>query len=175
MYANITRTESTNIMANILKRNSSISYNSQKEVIHILETIMKQNYFKFEQKFYKQTDGLAMGAPTSTIILEVYIQNLEQKQIYPILVKHQLTEYFRYVDDILVIYDQTKTNIDQTLAYFNEQLPTIKFTIEKESQISINFVDLIINRSEKEIEFEIYGKPTQTHYNILLLLPSTRA
>jgi hypothetical protein len=56
MYTNIPRTESTNIIANILKRNSSISDNSQKEVIHILETTMEQNYFQFEKKFYKQTD-----------------------------------------------------------------------------------------------------------------------
>jgi hypothetical protein len=55
MYINIPRTEVTNIIANILKMNSSIN-NSRKEVIHILEIVMKQNYFQFKQKFYKQTD-----------------------------------------------------------------------------------------------------------------------
>jgi hypothetical protein len=73
MYTNIPRTEATNIIANILKINSSINDNSQKEVIHILEIVMEQNYFQFEQKFYKQTDGLAMEAPISAIILQVYI------------------------------------------------------------------------------------------------------
>jgi hypothetical protein len=42
-----------------------------------------------------------MGAPTSTIISEAYIQNLEHKQMYPVLVKHQIAGYFRYVDNIL--------------------------------------------------------------------------
>jgi hypothetical protein len=111
---------------------------------------MEQNYFQFEQKFYKQIDGLAMGAPTSAITSEAYIQNMEHKQIFPILIKHKITGYFRYVDDILIIYDQAKTNTDQTLGDFNEQ-PTIKFTIEKESHNSINFLDLTIHRNKKQI------------------------
>jgi hypothetical protein len=94
------RTEATSIIANILKINFSISDNSQKEVIHTLERIMEQNYFQSEEKFCNQTDGLAMGASISAKISEAYIQNLDRKQIYPILVKHQITEYFQYVDDI---------------------------------------------------------------------------
>jgi hypothetical protein len=52
-----------------------------------------------------------MGAPTSSVLAETYIQHMEHKQIYPILIKQQTMAYFRYVDDILMIYDQNKTNI----------------------------------------------------------------
>jgi hypothetical protein len=31
-----------------------------------------------------------MGAPTSAILAEAYIQNIEHKQIYPILIKHKI-------------------------------------------------------------------------------------
>jgi Tfp pilus assembly pilus retraction ATPase PilT len=81
MYTNIPRIEATDIITNTLKINSGINENSQKEIMHILKTIMEQNYFQFEQKYYKQTDGLAMGAPTSAVIAETYIQNMEHKQI----------------------------------------------------------------------------------------------
>jgi hypothetical protein len=50
-------------------------------MIHILESGIEQNYFKFELKYYKQTDGLAMGAPKSAILAEAYIQNVEHKSI----------------------------------------------------------------------------------------------
>jgi hypothetical protein len=80
MYINIPKTESINIIADILKRNSNTSHNNQNEIIHILKTIMEQNYFQFEQEFYTQTDGLAMGAPTSAIISEAYIQNIEHNK-----------------------------------------------------------------------------------------------
>jgi hypothetical protein len=33
---------------------------------------MEQNYFQFDQQYYKQSDGLAMGAPTSSILAEAY-------------------------------------------------------------------------------------------------------
>jgi hypothetical protein len=86
---------------------------------------------------------------------------MEHTQIYPILIK-QIIAYFRYVDDILIIYDQNKTSIDHTLEEFNKLQRTIKFTIEKEQQKSINFLDLLINRNEKKFQFSIYRKPTQT-------------
>jgi hypothetical protein len=70
MSTNIPRAESTNIIANTLKRNSNISDSNQKEIIHMLRTTTEQNYFQFKQKFYKQTDELAMGVPTSAITSE---------------------------------------------------------------------------------------------------------
>jgi hypothetical protein len=49
--------------------------------------MMEQNYFQFNEEYYKQTEGLAMGAPTSAILAEVYIQYIEHKKRYPILKK----------------------------------------------------------------------------------------
>jgi hypothetical protein len=87
---------------------------------------------------------------------------MEHKQIYPVLLNHKIIGYFRYVDDILLIYNQNETNIDEMLAEFNKQQPTIKFTIEKETHKSINFLDLTIQRQEQKLEYAIYRKPTQT-------------
>jgi hypothetical protein len=42
------------------------------------------------------------------VLAEAYIQNVEHKQMYPILIKHQIIGNFRYVDNILLIYDQRK-------------------------------------------------------------------
>jgi hypothetical protein len=44
--------------------------------------VTEQNYFQFELKYYKQTNGLAMGAPTSAILAEAYIQNMQHKYIH---------------------------------------------------------------------------------------------
>jgi hypothetical protein len=80
--------------------------NIQKEIMHILQIVMEQNYFQFDQQYYKQTDRLAMGAPTSSIMAETYIQHMEYKHIYSVLRTQQITAYFRYISDILIIYDQ---------------------------------------------------------------------
>jgi hypothetical protein len=51
-----------------------------------------------------------MRAPTSSILAETYLQHMEHTQIYSILIKQQIVvvAYFRYVDDILIIYEENK-------------------------------------------------------------------
>jgi hypothetical protein len=63
-----------------------------KEIMDILEIILEQNYFEFNKQFYKQTEGLAMGAPTSAILAEIYIQYIEHKQLYPVLLKQKSSD-----------------------------------------------------------------------------------
>jgi hypothetical protein len=70
---------------------------------------MEQNYFQFDQH-YKQTEGLAMGAPTPAILAEAYLQHMEYKKLHQILKKYKISGYFKCVDNILLIYNQNKTN-----------------------------------------------------------------
>jgi hypothetical protein len=74
-----------------------------------------------------------MGPQTSSILAEIYIPHMEHSQIYPIPIE-QVIAYFRYVDDILIIYDQNKTNIGHTPNEFNKLQQTINFTIEKDKR-----------------------------------------
>jgi hypothetical protein len=85
MYTNIPKIDIRDIIANILKINSGIN-----ETIHILKTVKERNHFQFEQKYYEQTNGQSMRAPTSAILAEAYIQNMEHKQMYSISTKHQI-------------------------------------------------------------------------------------
>jgi hypothetical protein len=111
-----------------------------------------------------------MGAPTSSILAETYIQHMEHTQKYPILIQQQIIAYFSYVDDVLIIHDQNKANIDHTLNDFNKLQQTIKLTIEKEQE-SINFLDIRIHWKDKNLQFSIYRKPTQTD----IIIPKTHA
>jgi hypothetical protein len=112
-------------------------------------------------KYYKQMEGLALGAPTSAILAETFIQHMEHKYIYPILNTQQIIAYYRYVDDILIIYNKKKTNIEETLTHFNNIQPS-KFTIEKEKHRKINYLDITIHRRNNQFEFSIYRKLMQT-------------
>ena len=40
----------------------------------LLDTILKQNYFKFENKYYQPEKGVAMGSPISALIAEIFLQ-----------------------------------------------------------------------------------------------------
>lgn len=53
-------------------------------------------------QFYQQNEGLAMGPPKAAILAETFMQNLEHTKIIGILDKHQIIDYYRYVDEILI-------------------------------------------------------------------------
>jgi hypothetical protein len=131
MYTNIPTTQITDIVMSCMN-NNNVNEDVKNEIGNLINIIIEQNYFQFNNKYYKQKGGLAMGAPTSAILSEAYLQYIEHTCIYNILQKHNIVSYHRYVDDILIIYDSTKTNINNTLVEFNGISKTLKFTIEKE-------------------------------------------
>jgi len=47
--------------------------------------------------------------------------------------------YSRYVDEILIVYNNSNTDIDKFLDSFNNATTTMKFTIDKEINNTINF------------------------------------
>jgi hypothetical protein len=104
--------------------------------------------------------ALAMGPPTSAILADTFIQYLEHKIIYQIFKKHQIIDYYQYVDDIPIIYNEQHTNILSTLDEFNKIHPKIKFAIEQESLNMINYLDLTITKNTKiSIQYIYIGNP----------------
>jgi hypothetical protein len=119
-----------------------------------INTTLNQNYIQFDNEYYRQNDGLAMGAPTSAVITEIFIQHLEHTKIIEILKEHHFIDYYRYIDDI--DYNAHTTNIDNTLADFNIMHPRIQFTIEKETDNKLNYLDITIVNKKDQLMFDIY-------------------
>jgi len=55
------------------------------QTLHILEIILKQNYFQYNGQYYQPDKCIAMGLPISSTLAEIYLQYLEE-----IYVKHWL-------------------------------------------------------------------------------------
>jgi hypothetical protein len=102
MYTNTTKINNMNTIIRILKLNSGINENIPKQNNTHIKTIM--------------------GSSTLAILAEAYIQSMEHRLLYLILIKHQIIGCFRYVDNILLIYDQRKTNTEGTSTEFSKRL-----------------------------------------------------
>jgi peptide methionine sulfoxide reductase MsrA len=114
MYTNIPLNTLVNIIQCTLSKEDvpqAIIY----EIDRITKLILEQNYFQHNNIFYKQKDGLTMGAPSSSILSEIFLQFMEHNEILKILTDHKIISYSRYVDDILIIYDHTSTNLNQVM------------------------------------------------------------
>jgi hypothetical protein len=66
-----------NITKDVLNRDYFTNQEDKYEPLNLASTILEQNYIQFNNHFYKQHDGLAMGAPTTAIFAEIFLQFLE--------------------------------------------------------------------------------------------------
>ena len=107
-----------------------------------------------------------MGAPTSSILSEIYLQFLEHMVLSNILIQRNTLGYFRYIDDILIIYRENHTDIHEVLNLFNNATSTLQFTMEQENNNSINFLDITIYKNNNSLNFCVYRKPTATDHII---------
>jgi hypothetical protein len=103
-----------------------------------------------------------MGAPTLLVLSDVYLHYLENSKIYNLLLNHNVVGCFRYVDDILVVYNEDISNIDNLLHQFNNLTPKLKFTTEKETDRKIKFLDITITTGIEKFTIYIQRKPTYT-------------
>lgn len=161
MYTNIPIKETINIITNTLN-DKQIDVKTINEIKTALELILSQNYFQHNNEYYTQNDGLAMGSPSSSLLSEIFLQIKIEPKLIEILKKHDPNSiYHRYVDDCIFI-TKNNANIDNILNEINQIHNNIKFTLEKESNQKINFLDLTIERTESNLHFDIYRKPTLT-------------
>jgi len=114
MYSNIPTGELMTILNELCNAND-VDGKTTQEIMRITQTLINQNYFQFQDTIYIQNEGLVMGATTSSILSEVYLQHMENTTIHELLKKHRIEGYFRYVDDVLVVYNDGNTNIYSVL------------------------------------------------------------
>lgn len=70
------------------------------------------------------------------------------------------TFFKRYVDDCILAIPYEK--IDEVLSKFNSYHPKIQFTLEKEENNNINFLDLSLSHSNNRIITKFFQKPTNS-------------
>jgi hypothetical protein len=71
-----------------------------------------------------------MGTPSSATLSEIFLQYIEENFIIDILINNKILGYFRYVDDTLMAYDQSVTDISSVLNEFNQIHQNLQHTIE---------------------------------------------
>ena len=107
-----------------------------------------------------------MGAPTSGLLTEFFLQHLEHLHISHLSDKYKIIKYFRYVDDVLVIYDTNHTDIQNMSRDFNTLHLRLKFTAGCKTDNQINFLDVTIHRTPTNWRIAMYRKPTFTDTDI---------
>jgi hypothetical protein len=93
---------------------------------------------------------------------EIYLQYLEATHIKHWLDSREIVFYKRYVDDILIIYDQSKTDEQTLLSHINKVDKNLQFKISTEENNTVQYLDISVYRNNNNIKIGIYRKPTET-------------
>ena len=107
-----------------------------------------------------QKEGLTFGAPSSELISELFQQQAEHLHLTHLSTKRKILNFFRYLDDKLVIFGANHTDIQTRLEDFNVLHTTLKFTGEMETNKVIIYLDRTIHRTPINWRMSIYRKPT---------------
>ena len=115
--------------------------------------------FRFHNDNYIQIDGVAMGSRIAPMLADIFMSKLEEKLYRFTINKPRI--WYRYVDDILCIFNN-RQNLTDFLSRINKWHPNIHFTIEREKNQRLSFLDLLIIRQNNRYVTTIYRKPTTT-------------
>uniref|UniRef100_A0A803TIM4 Reverse transcriptase domain-containing protein n=1 Tax=Anolis carolinensis TaxID=28377 RepID=A0A803TIM4_ANOCA len=136
----------------------------------LLDIVLEKNYFRFQNQFYFQTFGVAMGSPLAPSIANLFMAHLENT----ILLNPSLNMYYsniiyygRFIDDIFIVFKTTEAAVG-----FSNWINTIHTSIKFTSHLNlshINFLDVTVYKHHNKLLVKNFRKPSDKnsflHYN----------
>lgn len=130
----------------------------ESEFIEAVQLTLGTCYFKFEENFFQQIDGVSMGSPISSTVAQLVMEYLEEKVLSG--QNYNITLFKRYVDDCLIITSENE--IQRIIDGLNSFHHKIQFTLETEMNNAINFLDMTLLRINNSVQTKLYRKETCT-------------
>ena len=128
--------------------------------MELLGFCLHNTYFSFQNRFYEQVEGAAMGSPISPIVANLYMEYFEGRALWSAANPPQV--WYRFVDDTWVIQQQSSKQ--ESLDHINSIDLAIKFTMEgTQGNGAIPFLDTLITpQVDNSLSITVYHKPPHT-------------
>ena len=110
------------------------------DILRLLEFVLSNSFFVYNDKTYKQIHGCAMGSPVSATVANLCMEAIEEQAIQSATTRPKTWK--RFVDD--------------SLAFMTHSTQLRK----KDGQIA--FLDTLVSRRNNSISIDVYRKPTHT-------------
>ena len=162
LYTNVPRNDAMDTVRKLLENDPDFKIKHGIEtatLLEILKLCLTTTHFQFRGEHYELSDGLPMGSPASPAIANLFMAKLEETALSP-FAGDKPKVWYRFVDDVLSVVKTTA--IDQLLTHLNSQHPTITFTIEREKDNQLPFLDTRIHRISGTLKTGVHRKPTHT-------------
>ena len=129
-------------------------------ILDFSKLVLTSNYFKFLGQSYLQKSGTAMGTKMAPSYANIFMGQFEKKMLasFP----HKPLVYFRYIDDIFMIWTEGEDTLNKFLNHCNSLNPSIQFE-QTVSNTNIPFLDVNIIFENWRLKTDLYSKPTDKH------------
>ncbi|XP_069819694.1 uncharacterized protein [Dendropsophus ebraccatus] len=126
-----------------------------------LTFILTNNCFTFGDQWYTQNVGTAMGTPVSCTYANLFLAFFESDLVFSAanpFIKFIKT-YFRYVDDIFIIWEGTEDDFSNFVHYLNNTNHVNMAFTSVFGGTRLEFLDVLVEIHNEVISTSIYRKP----------------
>ena len=123
-------------------------------ILEAIQLILTNNNFLFDDVFYKQLIGTAMGsifAPTYAGLtvgyLELKLYSIVELRWGRALMSYIMEQWYRFLDDCHILIEEDKIKPSELLEVLNSINRFIQFTMEI-SKSELPFLDILIKKSK---------------------------
>ena len=131
-----------------LRRRGSLGQRTSllvEDIIHLLSFCLKTTQLAYNGTYHQQVSGTAMGSPVSDVITNIVMEDVEQRALATSPVKPFFWKrYVDYVDDYISAVSENEA--ERLLSHLNSAESSIHFTLEREQDRHLPFLDLNVSR-----------------------------
>ena len=149
LFTNIPLNESVHVIKEVI----------DPETTKLAVFCLHSTFFSFQDHYYEQISGVAMGSPLSPIVTNLYMEYFERKALdsYPL----KPTSWKIFVYETNLNWTHGKAELEKFFNHLNSISFEIKFTMELEENSKIPFLDVLISRKEDgTLGHQVYRKKT---------------
>lgn len=164
LYTNIPIEAGVNCVEKVFKKYPDPK-RPDEELIELLKINLTRNDFMFNDKFYLQVKGTAMGKKFAPAYANIFMANWEDEALSKC--KKKPACYLRYLDDIWGIWTGSREEFREFVDVLNSHDSSIKLKTEI-SEASIDFLDTTVFKGpdfskNNKLDVKVYFKSTDTH------------
>lgn len=165
LYPSIDTDMGLRTILSVLRIHSGFSEEFISLIMAVLELILRYNIFEFDNKFYLQLKGTAMGTPVAPPYANLFLFGIEADHFTSL---SGALFFRRYIDDLFFICSKSATSfITETLSSL---CPGLNYTFCVDDYQAV-FLDLIISKGpryfkEGRLDISLFQKPINAYFYI---------
>ncbi len=129
-------------------------------IIKLCRLVVQNNFFSYNNLYYHQIRGGAMGSPLTLTLANCYMFFFEREIVKQ--VKNSGGIYLRYIDDIFIVVNWPDRHLLKQIEKWNKIDLNIK--LNAQNGFSNNFLDLFMENINGHLFTKVYHKPSHEPY-----------